>query len=261
VNLCYETHPNLTKEDTFFLHGNLASTRWWQPMLQEWQRQGSDGQGSLIFADWRGCGKNPDWSPDKAFTLKDLAQDNLELLDQLGSRKTALVGHSLGGLIALQMMILEPHRFTRAVVVDPVGAQGVVFDDSMYEAFRQMAANADLTRTVILSTILGQENLDDRFKVEISLDAHKAVRGIGTSVLEILKSVDLREDLKTVEVPTLILHGAQDAVIPLVDSEALVKTLPNSRLEILKDQGHCFNVENPQAFTARVREFLRGEKI
>jgi pimeloyl-ACP methyl ester carboxylesterase len=153
VELYYKTHPRLAPEDTLFLHGNLASMQWWQPMLSEWNRLGSQGSGELIFADWRGCGQNPAWPKDKPFTLTELAQDHLELLDRLGKSRVALVGHSLGGLIALQMMLLAPQRFSSGLLLDPVGARGVVFDDSMYEAFRQMAASQALTRTVILSTI------------------------------------------------------------------------------------------------------------
>lgn len=252
----YELHPDLATQDTLFIHGNLASHRWWYPTLSEWRKAGSQGAGALIFSDWRGCGRNEDWSQEKPFTLEDLARDNIALLDRLGKDKVALVGHSLGGLIALQMMVLQPDRFTKALLLDPVGAKGVIFNDSMYEAFRQMAASPDLTRMVILSTVLNGDGLDDQFKLEISRDAYKAVRGIGTSVLEILKSVDLSQQAKSLNIPTLIVHGAKDQVIPRTDSEALAKLMPAARLEILENQGHCWNVENPRTFTERVRNWI-----
>ena len=239
--------------DTLFIHGNLASTVWWQPTTQHWKNSGSK---RLVLADWRGCGKNPDWTQSTAFTIEDLARDFLELMNDHEMNEIHVVGHSLGGLIALQMMIMQPERFTKAVLLDPVGAQGVVFDDSMYEAFRQMAQSFNLTRTVILSTILGQERLSEDFKQAIANDAFKAVKGIGTSVLEILKTVDLRERLSSLKIPTLILHGQEDKIIPLNDSENLVKLLPKARLEVLSDVGHCWNVEDPASFTTRIQSFL-----
>lgn len=252
----YELHPNLATQDTLFIHGNLASHRWWHPTLEEWRKAGSQGSGALIFSDWRGCGKNDDWAQDKPFTIEDLARDKIALMDRLGKDKVALVGHSLGGLIALQMMAIAPERFTKALLLDPVGAKGVVFDESMYEAFRQMAASFDLTRMVILSTVLNSEELEDKFKGDISNDAFKAVKGIGTSVLEILKTVDLREAAKNINVPTLIVHGAKDGIIPAADSEALAGMMPQSQLEILENHGHCWNVENPRTFTERVRQWI-----
>src|SRR5665213_1144599 len=187
MKISYEKYTDLSKQDILFIHGNLASTNWWKPTLNEWKKHGGLGTGSLIFADCRGCGKNPSWPADEHFSLEDLARDFLALIKELGRNEVAVVGHSLGGLIALQMMIMDPRRISRAVLLDSVGANGVVFDDSMYEAFRQMAASRELTQSVILSTIRNSEKLSEEFKTEITNDAFKAVGGVGTSVLQILK--------------------------------------------------------------------------
>jgi pimeloyl-ACP methyl ester carboxylesterase len=256
VKVHYEKHSELASKPTLFIHGNLASSVWWEPLLKEWPKHGARGSAPLYFADWRGCGKNPPVTEGERFTLKDLAQDFLELLDEQKLPRVNLVGHSLGGLIALQMMILAPERVERAILLDSVGAEGVVFDDSMYEAFRQMALSRDLTKTVILSTIRGAEKLAPDFVERIADDAFKAVKGIGTSVLEILKTVNVLAEAAHVKTPVLLLHGREDAIIPLKDSETLARTLPHAKLEVLSEVGHCWNVENPSLFTRRVREWL-----
>lgn len=257
MNLYSERYPNQAHADVLFIHGNLASSRWWKPTLAQWKTHGSKGKHSLLTADWRGCGKNPDWNNDQQFSIQDLAQDFLDLIDKERLQKVHLVGHSLGGLIALQMMTMAPERFAKCVLLDPVGAKGVVFDDSMYEAFRQMALSPDLTKTVILSTIRDADNcLEKQFAEEIAEDGYKAVRGIGSSVLEILKTVDLTGPARDVKVPTLILHGKEDAIIPLKDSEQLAGLMPNAKLEILDGVGHCWNVENPAAFTKRINTWF-----
>ncbi|MGE4133737.1 MAG: alpha/beta fold hydrolase [Bdellovibrionales bacterium] len=256
MNLYCERYPNQAADNILFIHGNLASTAWWQPMLGEWRKLGSTGPASLIFADWRGCGQNPEWPPAEVFSIANLAEDFIHLLERERIKKINLVGHSLGGLIALQMMILRPDLVSKAMLLDPVGAGGVVFDDSMYEAFRQMAQSRDLTRTVILSTVLRHDHIAESFKDQIAEDAYKAVRGIGSSVLEILKTVDLRAPAKTVKIPTLIVHGREDAIIPLKDSEELAKLMPAAQLEVLEGVGHCWNLENPSAFCQRVRKWF-----
>ena len=254
MNPYFERHLGMAKQNTLFLHGNLASHRWWHPMLKQWK---SPGPADLIFSDWRGCGQNEAWPIDKQFTLQDLAEDQLGLLNQLGLRSdVALVGHSLGGLIGLQMMALDPSRFSRAVLLDSVGARGVIFDDSMYDAFKQMAASPDLTRMVILSTVMRGEELPEDFKEAIAKDAYKAVQGIGASVLQILKTVDLSQQVTAIKNPVLILHGAQDQVIPPTDAKELHQLLAHSELEILPNQGHCWNIEDPRAFAKRTRQWL-----
>ncbi|MGZ3723784.1 MAG: alpha/beta fold hydrolase [Bdellovibrionales bacterium] len=256
MKLSYEKYSGLSKQDVLFIHGNLASTAWWEPTVKDWKKQGGVGTGDVIMADWRGCGKNPAWPADQAFTLEDLAKDYLSLLKDLGKNEVTVVGHSLGGLIALQMMVLEPRRITRAVFLDPVGAKGVVFDESMYEAFRQMAASRELTQTVIFSTIRNQDHVQGEYRERITDDAFKAVKGIGTSVLEILKTVDLMSAAEKIKIPTLILHGQHDEIIPLKDSQALAAAMPNAQLEILPDAGHCWNVENPSEFVKRLRDWF-----
>lgn len=251
-----ESHPKLAQRETLFLHGNLASHRWWHPTLEEWRQQGATGSKSLHFVDWRGSGDNPPWPAAQRFDLKDLAEDVLQQIDTLNLNDVDLIGHSLGGLIAIQMMCLEPSRFHKAVLLDPVGLEGVVFDQSMYEAFRQMAESESLTQSVILSTIKNSETLSPETAKQMGRDAYKAVCGIGTSVLEILKSVDLRESVEQLKLPILYLHGAHDQVIPVEDSKKAVTSFPNAQLEILTEAGHCWNVENPKAFTERLREFL-----
>lgn len=257
MRIAFTRAEKLAAQPTLFLHGNLASSKWWELALAEWRKAGSQGPHDLIFADWRGCGQNPQWPKDKNFTLEDLAQDGLELLESLKLENVALVGHSLGGLIALQMMILAPGLFSKAVLLDPVGVKGVVFDDSMYEAFRQMALSEQLTATVILSTVAGSESLPESFKKDIIKDAFHAVQGIGTSVLEILKTVDLRSQVARLKIPTLILHGRGDAIIPVGDSEATAKLMPTSQLEIV-ECGHCWNVERPAGFVRRIRDWLKA---
>lgn len=259
MKLNFEMDRGVSARPTLFIHGNLGSLHWWRGVRREWQKHGPTGNQPMLFADWRGCGENPPWTSD-LFTIEDLANDHLELLDDLEKQSAmsgpvTLVGHSLGGLIALQMMILQPERFSRALLLDPVGCKGVVFNDDMYEAFRQMAESYELTKTVILGTLRTQENLDDEWKKTLVDGAFKAVKGVGAAALEILKSVDLSAAAAKIQAPIHVLHGRYDVVISLQDSRDLVAILPNARLEVLEEAGHCWNVENPADLSGRIKRF------
>lgn len=259
VDLFREVHPGLADRDVLFIHGNLASAVWWQPTLSEWRRQEprTGLPGRLVFTDARGSGRNPAWPGDQSFSLEDLARDQLQVMNGLNMDSACLVGHSLGGLIALQMMILQPHRIAKAVLLDPVSPWGIVFDDALYDAFRGMGRDRELTRNVILGTITGREHLRQSEIDHIVDDAFKAVRGIGSSVLEIVKSVNLTDRVTSLQIPTLILHGELDQIIPLDHSRELARRWPKSRLETMSGVGHCWNVEDPAAFTARIRDWFK----
>jgi pimeloyl-ACP methyl ester carboxylesterase len=242
-----------------FIHGNLASTRWWTPALRELRElTPADGRSApALTADWRGCGRSAPWDNQDLFTIDDLAADFITLLDAKGLDQVNVVGHSLGGLIAVSAMAQDPLRFHRAVLLDPVGATGVVFDTSMYEAFRAMAQDRELTGQVLASTI-HQNPLSAAEFAPLVDDAFKAVKGIGSSVLEILKNVDLRGQLAAVPTPTLVLFGEKDSILSAHDAQLLAEGLPEGVFEMVQNQGHCWNLEDPAGFARRTWTYLFG---
>lgn len=251
-NIC----SGVAKRDTLFIHGNLASARWWSPLFKNWAQRGSLGPGRLVAFDLAGCGDLPPWPGHQELSLRGMAEDILHKMDSLRVDKADLVGHSLGGLIALQILTLAPDRVNKCVLLSSVGAEGMVFENGMFDVFQQMGANPEITRTVILSTIYKAERLPEELKNQLSADAFKAVQGMGPAVLRMLKAVDLRGPLSQCPQEILVLHGQEDLIIPRSDAESLAKILPHAQLEVLTDVGHCWNVEDPAAMTQRLRLWL-----
>ena len=71
-----------------------------------------------------------------------------------------------------------------------------------------------------------------------------------------LGATDLSAQLAEIRVPTLVIHGDQDSVVPLSTGRMLAERIPGARLEVIKDAGHASNQEQPEAFNTAVREFL-----
>ncbi|KYG66957.1 carboxylesterase [Bdellovibrio bacteriovorus] len=256
INL--EVKENLAPEDVFFIHGNLASNRWWMPAEEVWkkQAQGKTHTGSLIYGEFRGCGKS---SAPKSLDEVDMqlfAADFISQIRTLDRGPVHVVGHSTGGLIASLMLAQAPELFKKAVLLDPVGAQGITFDRSMITAFEQMKTDRGLTGAVIGSTIYKNDSQSDFFQQVVVEDAFHAVKSVGHWVLEALDGLDVRDKLAGVKHPVLVLHGEHDKLLPLSDSQALAELLPNGQFAIIADQGHCANVENPEKFVGLVRNFL-----
>lgn len=253
----FEVHSGLVPEDTIFFHGNLASNRWWQPALQVWKNKAKPGQkGSLIFAEWRGCGKSTGLKSEKDLNLSLLASDYLALADHLKIKRANIVAHSTGGLIALQAMLDRPAIFHRAVLLDSVAATGVQFGPEMYAAFTQMSQDRNFCHAVMSGTVYG--SLDDAQMNALVDEAFSVDPAIWHGVPQMLQNIDLRDSLKKISPPILVLHGEHDAILPMDGSKELARLLPQARFQELKGRGHSTNVEAPELFVDIVDQFLFG---
>lgn len=256
----HELIPNVVPEDVFFIHGNLASRRWWYPSQREWEKHavGRNYSGALIYGEFRGCGKSGAPKSRAEVDMHLFAEDFIGLIKNLGRGPCHVVGHSTGGLIAALMLAKEPSLFRKAVLLNPVGAQGVRFDSSMIRAFEQMKSDRNLTAQVIGSTIHNNNPQDAFFGEVIVPDAFQAVNSVGHWVLESLDGLDVRAELSSVSHEVLVLHGEHDRLLPEVDSQTLATLIKRGRFMQMKDVGHCPNIESPEKFVNIARTYLFG---
>jgi 3-oxoadipate enol-lactonase len=257
----FEVYPNELPQTTLFVHGNLASNRWWMPVRKAWQNAGdtTNFKGSMIVAEFRGCGQSTPPADLQEVDMQLFAKDFLALIKSLNVGPVNIVGHSTGGLIAGIMAATEPALVNKVLLLDPVGAGGVTFDQSMTAAFEAMKVDRKLTAAVIGSTILNNDAEAPFFKHEIVDDAFVAVKNVGAWVLESLDGLDVREKLKAVKAPTLVLHGEQDVLLPRADSEEIAR-LMGGRFQVLKGCGHCANLENPELLVEVAHSFLFSDR-
>lgn len=253
----FEVWENLVSEDTVLLHGNLASTNWWLGCVEEWKKNKSSAMnGRVIAIDWRGCGKSSAPAHNSQFTLDVLAEDVLEVLKSLEIKKTNIVGHSTGGLIALKCLSKNSNLFHKAIFLDSVGLKGVSFGPEMIDAFKAMALKKELTAQVIGSTIWNNNPESDFFKNVIVEDAYTGVKQVGIKVLNALHNINLTAEALSITNSCLVVHGEHDVLLPKEDSIHLSKNLKNSEFKTFEGQGHCPNFENPQKCVALINKFL-----
>lgn len=254
----YEVIPNVLPENTLFIHGNLASNRWWYPTEQVWSRKakGKNLPGSMILAEFRGCGKSSVPRGQQDIEMHLFAKDFIGLVEKLNIGPVNVVGHSTGGLIAALMLAKAPTLFKKAIFLDPVGATGVKFDDAMTGAFEQMKANKEIVSAVMASTIHNNQPDTDFFRQVVVEDAFHAVKTVGVGVLKALDGLDVRQECSKIKHPVLVLHGEHDQLLPVADSKALAALMTNGRFETVLGQGHCTNAENPELFVQLVDGFF-----
>ncbi len=256
----YDVFPNTVPTTTFFIHGNLASNRWWMPAVELFKSEalasGTKLQGSIICAEFRGCGASTAPHSEQEVTMQNFANDFISLIRSLKLPAINLVGHSTGGTIACLMLATAPELFHKAYLLDPVGAEGVKFDPAMIQAFDAMKVDKNLTATVIGSTIHHVDSTAAFFKDVIVEDAFKSVKAVGHLVLKALDGLDIRESLKQVQQPVKVVHGEFDQLLPAEESKKLAKLFKNGQFETLAGCGHCGNYENPKIFVQNVSQFL-----
>ncbi len=256
----YEVIPNCLPQTTMFVHGNLASSRWWYPTEDAAKRnyKGQTLTGDMILVNFRGCGKSSAPKDLNEVNMRLFAEDFNQLAQSLQkkSEKINLVGHSTGGLIVGLMLAQKPELFNKAVMLDPVGATGVKFDDSMTAAFEQMKVDKNLTGIVLASTIYNCNTESDFFKQVVVEDAYSAVKAVGAWVLQSLDGFNGKSDIIAVQHPVLVLHGEHDGLLPVAESKAMAVLMKNGRFETVPGQGHCTNVENPEKLVQILDGFL-----
>ncbi len=249
ARLHYEIKTSGLEHDTLFLHGNLASNVWWEPLAKE---VGTGGKGRMILAEWRGCGGSQEFS---GFDLATLAQDCNDLLAHLSVEKVDLVAHSTGGLIALHAMAAEPERYRKALLLDSVAPEGVQFGPEMRDAFQRMSQDKDFCAAIILSTI-HETKLDPALAQKIVDSAFSVSPKIWQGVPDLLEAPPVLDFSRLIH-PILVAHGKLDTVLPWEKSQSLAEALPRGKFFLLPNRGHCTNVEDPALLASLLIKFFQ----
>lgn len=258
IRMHYEIFEGLVARDTITFHGNLASNAWWKPAIEQLAKERSaEKKGRLVLAEWRGCGKSTGLSDESELSLREMAEDYNGLLRALGTTQACAVGHSTGCLIALHSMRQAPDLYSRALLLDPVGATGVQFGPEMYAAFTQMSQDKGFCATVMGGTIHNAQ-VNQSLMNQIVDDAFGVHPLVWHGVAKMLHTADFRSELPHIQQPVLVLHGEHDALLPKEHSKALAEGLPKGHFLELAGRGHSSNVEDPALFVSHMNKFLYG---
>jgi pimeloyl-ACP methyl ester carboxylesterase len=183
---------------------------------------------------------------DPPYTLADLADDGIALLDHLGLPAAHVVGASMGGMIAQQMAFRHPDRVMSLTSImsttgDPeVGkATGAAIAALMAvpPAEREAYVEHAVRNWRVLSGPLFDEQRTRR-RAAASFDRSFHPIGSAFQFAAIVADGDRTERLKDVHCPTLVIHGAVDPLITLSGGEATAAAIPGARLLVLDEMGH-----------------------
>lgn len=183
----------------------------------------------------------------------DFALYYLDFLDELQIDNPYLVGHSMGGMLAAEIAALAPYRLNRLVLVSPAG---LWLDEVPIPDFFTFTP-AQLVKTALHDPEgpLGQMMTKQFESPEMLLEMHKCLASAGKFMWPI-PDKGLKKRIHRIQVPTLILWGASDKLIPPAYGNAFLRAIPGARLVTLQNSGHLPMLEEQDAFVEVVKNFL-----
>ncbi len=256
-----------------FLHGNFATCRWWKPVFERLHPKYL-----AVAPTMRGCRGTPGGTGP--YTVEGLAEDVETFVTALGMRRFHLVGHSLGGAIALEYAMRFPERVSGLDLVAPAPDDSLasILDNDTHSSRMLKALNLDriMDRTAVLTMLrLGRDFGTNRRYLRRVLTA--LMPGVDTTKVDFeellndaaameplaivglyqaLKVWDAGERVASIKVPTRVMAGARDGLVPLGALKELAGRIPSARLTVLPTNGHSPMLESPDAFTSWLEEGL-----
>jgi pimeloyl-ACP methyl ester carboxylesterase len=220
----------------------------------------------VIAFDNRGVGQTD--KPAGPYTAQMLAADTAGLLDALGIESAAIAGHSMGGFVAQAMALDYPEKIS-ALILCSTNFGGPRHVPITPEA---MAVLADVTSDPLtrftnglqVSTAPGwtEENpeivkewTEWRVANPLDLAGYQSQMAIGLAL--VAEEAAFEHRLPSVSVPTMIIFGAHDKVVPPENANLLAKQISGSQITIIPDAGHFFCIEAPEAASNIIIDLLK----
>ncbi|NPV76620.1 MAG: alpha/beta hydrolase [Anaerolineae bacterium] len=222
-----------------FLHGFPLDHTIWYSVVDI--LNSSDLQ--IILPDLRGHGLSP--APEGVYTMDLMANDILNLLDELGIQKAILVGHSMGGYVSLAFSRRYPDRLAGLALI----ATQALADSPEKRQSRLDTANAVLERgsKVICETM--PSKLTDKEEIMekiVSTICRTPPEGIVGALKGMAERPDLTTYLPSIDVPAVVVAGVKDTIIHPENAQLMSRRLGNAWLVKIQQAGHMPMLEAPE---------------
>lgn len=213
--------------------------------------------------DMPGYGRS---APIEPYTFKGLAQSCIDLIDALQCENVVLVGHSMGGMVAQEVVARRPDKVNRLVLAGTSAAFGRTTDGRRADTWAQQfiaertapldagKSMADVARTMV-PRMVGPGALPEGLRL-----AEHCMGGVPAATyrraLDCLVTFDRQRALTDIRVPTLLIGGEFDRVAAPSVMKQMAESIPRARYAELKGIGHLMNLEAPDDFDGLLLGFL-----
>ena len=256
LNMYYEVHGNMSSDETLiFLNGLTQSTLSWFFVMQAFK-----DKYKIILLDLIFQGQS-----DKESEWRDFdqhAKDVKCILDQEKISHANIIGLSYGSLVAQNFTVLFPFIPQKIVLISTFAHRTPYFDAIGLSWARALEMGGyNLLLDIMLPSVLSESYFDNpMIPIEAMKESRKGVNENKEAILKLMRATgerkDYREKLREIKIPTLIIHGEKDLLIPSHMAMEVYKNIQGSEFHIIKNAGHTLNLEYVPEVLLRIIPFL-----
>jgi branched-chain amino acid transport system permease protein len=235
-----------------FVHGFISTSSWWIPALAGLPR--ADYHAYAL--DLRACGQSD--AIATGHTLATYSEDLEHFAEQMGLRQFVLVGHSMGGGVAMRYALDHQERLSALVLVDPLAPAGTSIDEPTTAWINAQQGVPDGIRMLTLGAFATPPT--GAYLEQLVDEGVRWGNPIYLGTMDDMAHYNVVERLPEITVPTLVTWGDKDTVVPFSGIVDVFTKVPGCALEIWHGVGHSGPIEIPERFTALLTGFIRESR-
>ncbi|NIK13112.1 alpha/beta fold hydrolase [Alkalibacillus almallahensis] len=244
------------------IHGFLASTYSFSSITPELSKHYS-----ILALDLPGFGQS-EKSVTFEYSFKQYRQLIVAVMDYFDIDRAHLVGHSMGGQVALSVAKASPERVNTLMLLCSSGylkraktwlrysSYMPFFYRFVYRYFKRKDVRNVMEKVLYRHELITDEMMDTYTKPLLDINFHKSL----TRLLRQREGDLSTEELQQISVPTLLIWGREDEIVPLKIGERLTEDLPNSQLEVFDESGHLVADERPNDVIRTINQFIENQQ-
>jgi len=213
----------------------------------------------VVRYDSRGHGASD--APTGEYSVRALGEDALALFDHLTIKRAAFGGLSMGGMTAMWLGVNAPDKLWALILSNTTAyiPNKAMWDENIANSLEHgmsMIARPTLERWFGATFKASSPDVVDS-QIAV-MEAMKPAGYAGSCA--VLRDIDLRDQLKTISTPALVIAGAEDMPHSIEGAKAMADVLPNGQVTVLPHAAHLSPIENPPAFNGAITDFLNHHR-
>jgi len=239
-----------------FIHGFPFDHQLWNPQIETLSQNYR-----VIAPDLRGFGESD--IPGDTSSMTQFAADLIALLDLLSIDQAVVCGLSMGGYISLTIAESFPERLLGLVLSNTRSAKDTyaVSQNRYNTAEKVISEGNGFLAEDMVGNVLCENTVQNRPEL-VDFVRDMIHRQSNAGIYAALRGMAERKDrtflLSDIEVPTMVIAGKEDSIIPIFESKRLVNNLTLGYLEVIEDSGHLSNLEQPERYNEILDKYLKS---